>query len=121
MSAQAMDLREVSDHLRVNYWRARRWRRNTIAGTGSRQLPRPDVLAAPPRWSPDLIEVWAAAEGLWPPGVDQYECAHCGRSGSVYTAEEMIMRDHGWQTDGDQMIACEGSGVRAKGRALVSA
>jgi hypothetical protein len=120
MSA-ALDLKGVAGHLGVNYWRARRWRRNSISGSGDRRLPDPDVLAMPPRWSTTGIEGWAKGEGLWPPKADQYVCAECGRTGSVYTDDEMIMRDHGWTTVGDQMIACPGSGMRAKGRALTGA
>lgn len=120
MSA-ALDLKGVADHLGVNYWRARRWRRNAISGAGDRRLPEPDVLDNPPRWSQGGIEEWAKGQGLWPPMADQYECPVCGRTGSVYTDEEQIMRDHGWTTEGEQMIACEGSGMRAKGRALATA
>lgn len=123
MTAQAMDLRQLADHLGVNYWRARRWRRNAISGQGDIQLLAPDLLDDPPRWSQEATEEWARAHDLWPPGVDQYECSVCERSGSVYTPEGMIMRDHGWSAaeNGDQLVACAGSGLKAKGRALIAA
>jgi hypothetical protein len=119
-----MDLKGLAEHLGVNYWRARRWRRNAIAGQGDIQLLAPDVLAAPPRWSPEASERWARDHGLWPPGVDQYECSECGRPGSVYSSDDMKMRDHGWTADPDdetKMVACPGSGLAAKGRALATA
>lgn len=118
-----LDLRGVASHLQVNFWRARRWRRNAINGVGERRLLPPDVLDEPPRWSPGATEEWARSEGLWPPGADQYECSVCDRTGSVYTEDEMIMRDHGWTPgpDGTTLVACEGSGMRAKGRVTVAA
>lgn len=121
MTATALNLKELADHLGVNYWRARRWRRNAINGTGDRQLVQPDVLQEPPRWSPEAAQEWARSQGLWPPGVDQYECSVCGRSGSVYTPEGRIMRDHGWSPsaeDPEKLVACSGSGLPAKGAAL---
>lgn len=124
MTGRALDLKGVADHLGVNYWRARRWRRNAINGTGDRQLVAPDLLDSPPRWSPQAAEQWAREHGLWPPGADQYECSVCGRMGSVYTVEEEIMRDHGWspsEDDSTKLIACTGSGLPAKGRALAAA
>lgn len=124
MTRQALDLRGVADHLGVNYWRARRWRRNAINGGGGRQLCPPDMLDEPPRWSPRAVEEWARGHELWPPGVDQYECSVCERTGSVYTPAERIMRDHGWATSADdptQMVACPGSGLPAKERELAPA
>ena len=120
---EVLDLKGVAAYLEVNFWRARRWRRNAINGTGERRLLAPDVLSEPPRWSPGAVESWARGQELWPPGADQYECAHCHRTGSVYTDDEMIMRDHGWEPgpDGTTLIACAGSGVRAKGKATAVA
>lgn len=117
-----LDLEGVAAHLQVNFWRARRWRRNAINSTGERRLVAPDVLSKPPRWSAGAVESWARGEGLWPPGADQYVCSHCHRTGSVYTGEEMIMRDHGWQEgpDGRTLIACAGSGMRAQGKASLA-
>lgn len=117
---ESLDLKGIAGKLGVNYWRVRRWRKNTLGGVGNRRLPMPDVLQHPPRWSHECIETFGTAEGLWPPASDQWHCSVCDFEGCVYSDEGQIMREHGWVYDPDQdvLVACSGSGQPARARVL---
>jgi hypothetical protein len=120
-----LDLYGIADLLQVRYFRVRRWRDNAVHGRGtdaSKRLPRPDVSDRPrnPLWSPACIRAWAAGEGLWPPGADQYRCRECQGTFSVYNEDVPIMRPHGWAdryNDGQQW-PCPGSYRPPLGKAV---
>lgn len=111
---QPLNLKGVADMLGVRYFRARRWRKNALINNTdpqARRLCDPDVSAEPPLWSPQLIESWGRSQSLWPPFVDQYVCAHCEGTYSIYGPENPVLRAHGWtesEEDG-RMWPCEGS------------
>ena len=111
---EPLTLRGIANMLQVSFWRVRRWRENQLKGRPhARKLPDPDVstLERNPLWSRPLIREFAAAEGLWPPAVDQYWCAKCRGSYSIY--ENGTIRPHGWaakagEVDGE-LYECDGS------------
>lgn len=111
-----LDLRGLAALLGVRFYRVRRWRDNYIHGRSnpqSRRLLPPDVsnLDRNPLWSEDAAVAWAKSEGLWPPGVDQFECGYCHETLSTY--ESGLLRPHGWSLGGDgKLWPCEGSYTR---------
>jgi hypothetical protein len=113
--APPLDLRGIADLLGVSFWRVRRFRENHLKDRPqARRLPEPDVSALPrnPLWSRRLIIDFAKAEGLWPPAVDQYYCAKCGGTYSIY--ENGTIRPHGWRPKpgmGADLYECEGSSL----------
>lgn len=118
-----LTLRGIADELQVSFWRVRRWRENQLKGRPqARQLPDPDVSALErnPLWSRQLIRTFAAAEGLWPPAVDQYHCSVCEGTYSIY--DNGTVRPHGWTpgSDGD-LYECEGSSRPHAGKAKAKA
>lgn len=112
MNTKPLDLQGIADLLGVRFFRVRRWRDNSIHERGHRRLPRPDVadLKRNPLWSERVIVAWAGKEGLWPSGVDQYECAYCPELVSIYGPNNRVLRPHGWRDGGDgKLWPCEGS------------
>lgn len=118
-----LDLMGVAEVLGVRYFRVRRWRKNYLLNNHNpqaRRLCKPDVsdLERAPLWSRDAIQEWGRGEGLWPPGVDQYECGHCGGTYSIYGPENRVLRPHNWQEHDDgKLWPCQGSFQPPKGRA----
>jgi hypothetical protein len=110
-----LNLHGIADKLDVRFFRVRRWRKNALnnnTNPQARRLCPPDVsdLARNPLWSHEAIEAWATVQGLWPPGVDQYECGYCGETYSIYGPENPVLRPHGWAEHEDgKSWPCEGS------------
>lgn len=122
-----LDLIGVAETLGVRYYRVRRWRKNYLLDNRNPQARRlcpPDVsdLERAPLWSPHAIRDWGREQGLWPPGVDQYECGYCGGTYSIYGPENPVLRPHNWtEHDDGKLWPCQGSYQQPKGRALKAA
>lgn len=119
-----LDLRGIADMLQVGWWRVRKWRDKALrGGPETLHLPDPDVSALPrrPLWSRPLIESWAGSHGLWPPGVDQYQCPKCKGWFALY--DNGTLRPHGWAEENNDGLLweCEGSGRAPSGQALAAA
>lgn len=117
-----LDLHGIKDLLKVGWWRVRKWRDKALrGGPGTLHLPDPDVsnLRKRPLWSKPLIVSWAEMHGLWPPGVDQYECPACGGYFALY--DNGTLRPHGWAEEDPAeglLWECRGSGGEPVGRSL---